>query len=121
MRCAGRGEPDAGGARWLPVAPYREGLSMAITINDDLMTLVIDGTVAAVGRRRCGGWWEVTNWPSFFDRHQTITALTVTELLETGRRSDDPLVLALREELLEHDDLGIMVDGVVIASVPEAS
>ena len=72
---------------------------MAITINDDLITLEIDGKVIAVAKRRCGGWWEVTNWPRFFDRNQAISALTVTGLLETGRRSDDPLVLALREEL----------------------
>jgi hypothetical protein len=47
-----------------------------------------------------GGWWEVTYWPRFFDRNQAITALTVTELLESGRDSDDPLVAALREELM---------------------
>lgn len=72
---------------------------MAIKIDDDLMKLVIDGTVIAVAKRQSGGWWEVTNWPRFVDRDQAITALTVTELLATGRRSDDPLVLALRKEL----------------------
>jgi hypothetical protein len=41
----------------------------------------------------------VTYWPRFFNRNQAITALTVTELLETGRDSDDPQVAALREEL----------------------
>jgi hypothetical protein len=41
----------------------------------------------------------VTYWPRFFDRNQAITALTVTDLLETGYRSDDPVVTALREEL----------------------
>ncbi len=39
------------------------------------------------------------HWPRFFDRNQAITALTVTELLESGRDSNDPVVLALREEL----------------------
>ena len=72
---------------------------MAITINDDQMTLEIDGTVLAVAKRRPGGWWEVTGWPRFFDRDQAITALTVSELLEMGHDSDDPLVSALREEL----------------------
>jgi hypothetical protein len=41
----------------------------------------------------------VTGWPRFFDRDQAITALTITELLETGCTRDDPLVTALREEL----------------------
>lgn len=35
----------------------------------------------------------------FFDRNQAITALTITELLETGRDVGDPLVAARREEL----------------------
>ncbi len=35
----------------------------------------------------------------FFDRDQAITALTVTELLESGRDSNDPVVTALRDEL----------------------
>jgi hypothetical protein len=69
---------------------------MAIKIDDDQMTFEIDGTVIAVAKRRAGGWWEVTNWPRLFDRNQAITALSVTELLETGHRSDDPLVTALR-------------------------
>ena len=41
----------------------------------------------------------MTYWPRFFDRNQAITALTVTELLESGRDSDDLVVAALREEL----------------------
>jgi len=72
---------------------------MEIHIDDDLMTLEINDTTIAVANRRPGGWWEVTTWPRFFDRNQAITALTLTELLESGYRSDDPLVLALREEL----------------------
>ena len=55
---------------------------MSIRINDDIMTLEVDGKVIAEAKRRPGGWWEVTNWPRFFDRNQAITALTVTELLE---------------------------------------
>lgn len=61
---------------------------MAIKITDDLMELEVDGTVVAVAKRRPGGWWEVTNWPRFFDRNQAITALTVTELLALGRSTD---------------------------------
>jgi hypothetical protein len=74
---------------------------MTITINDDegVMALDVGGDVIATARERAGGWWEVTGWPRFFDRDQAITALTITELLETGRTRDDPLVTALREEL----------------------
>jgi hypothetical protein len=72
---------------------------MSIKITDDLMRLEVDGKVIATARRREGGWWEVTHWPRFFDRNQAITALTVTELLGSGRSNDDPLVVALREEL----------------------
>jgi len=69
---------------------------MAVNICDDLMTLEVNGTIVAKAERRPGGWWEVTNWPRFFDRNQAITVLTVTELLELGYRNDDPLVVALR-------------------------
>ena len=72
---------------------------MSIKIDDGFMFLEIDGKVIATARERVGGWWEVSHWPRFFDRNQAITALTVTELLESGRDSDDPVVLALREEL----------------------
>ena len=72
---------------------------MPIKIDDGFMSLEIDGKVVATAREHTGGWWEVSHWPRFFDRNQAITALTVTELLETGRDSNDQLVLALREEL----------------------
>jgi uncharacterized protein (DUF433 family) len=61
---------------------------MSIKINDDFMCLEIDGIVVATARMRAGGWWEVSQWPRCFDRNQAITALTVTELLETGRDLD---------------------------------
>ena len=72
---------------------------MSIKITDDSMCLEVDGVVIAAARKRVDGWWEVSHWPRFFDRDQAITALTVTELLESGRDSNDPVVLALREEL----------------------
>ncbi len=72
---------------------------MAIRIDDDCMTLEINGVVISQARRLPGGWWEVDYWPRFFDRDQAITALTVTELLETGHGGGDPLVAALRKEL----------------------
>jgi hypothetical protein len=72
---------------------------MPISIGDGTMQLEIDGRVVATATERAGGWWQVSYWPRFFDRNQAITALTVTELLENGRHSDNPLVTALREEL----------------------
>jgi hypothetical protein len=72
---------------------------VSIKINGDSMYLVIDGLVIATAKERRGGWWEVSNWPRFFDRNQAITALTVTELLHGGRDRDDPLVRALCQEL----------------------
>jgi hypothetical protein len=73
---------------------------MPIRIGEGVMHLEIDGRIVATVTERAGGWWEVTYWPRFFDRYQAITALTVTELLETGRDSNDPVVAALRQELL---------------------
>ena len=72
---------------------------MSIKINDDFMCLEIDGIVIATARMRADGWWEVSHWPRFFDRNQAITALTVTELLKSGRDSNNPVVMTLREEL----------------------
>jgi hypothetical protein len=72
---------------------------MAIKIEDDIMSLEVDGAVLATARKRPDGWWEVSYWPRFFDRNQAITALTITELLDSGLDSNDPVVRALREEL----------------------
>jgi hypothetical protein len=72
---------------------------MSIRIDDGSMSLEIDGRVIATARERTGGWWEVDYWPRFFDRNQAITALTITGLLEGDGGSDDPVVVALREEL----------------------
>jgi hypothetical protein len=78
-------------------------LPVSIKIDDSFMCLEIDGQVVATAREWADGGWEVTHWPRFFDRNQAITVLTVTELLEGGRYSTDPVVIALREELdLEH-------------------
>jgi hypothetical protein len=79
---------------------------MPIRIGDGIMHLEIDGRIVAAATERAGGWWEVSCWPRFFDRNQAITALTVTELLERGRDSNDPLVAALRQELLSLDSRG---------------
>ena len=72
---------------------------MSIKITDDFMCLEINGRVIATARMRADGWWEVGHWPRFFDRNQAISALTITELLESGHDNNDPVVKALREEL----------------------
>jgi len=80
-----------------PVAPLgRERFSVSIKIDDGYMSLEIDGKVAADARQRTGGWWEVSYRPRFFDRNQAITALTSTELLKTGRDSNDQASRASR-------------------------
>jgi hypothetical protein len=72
---------------------------MALEINNECMTLKIDGAVIATAKRRSDDWWEVSRWARRLRRDQAITALTIIELLETGHADDDPLVTALREEL----------------------
>jgi hypothetical protein len=59
---------------------------MPIRIGDGTVQSDIAGRIVSTATERAGGWWEVTYWPRFFDRNQTITALTVTGLLESGRR-----------------------------------
>ena len=58
---------------------------MPTRIGGGFMSLEVDGRVIAIATQQPLGWWEVTYWPRFFDRNQAITALTVTELLESGR------------------------------------
>jgi hypothetical protein len=72
---------------------------MPIKISEDFMCLEIDGSVVANARKRADGWWEVSYWPQFFDGNQAITALTITELLYSGRDSNDLALRALRKEL----------------------
>jgi hypothetical protein len=71
-----------------------------IKISDHHMQLEINGLIIATAIEDAQGWWEVTHWPRFFRRDQAITALTVTELLTTGHDSSDPVVTALRAELM---------------------
>jgi hypothetical protein len=72
---------------------------MEIEITDDFMRLHDADKIIATARQRADGWWEVSHWPRFFDRNLVITALTITELLCSGRDENDPLPLARREEL----------------------
>jgi hypothetical protein len=88
---------------------------MPVRIGDGFMRLEIDGRVVATATERIGGWWEVTYWPRFFDRNQAITALTVTELLETGCDSDDPVgqrsVRSCRDRRLIRSDTVLIATG----------
>ena len=72
---------------------------MKIEISDDYMCLHDNNRTIATARKRVDGWWNVSHWPRFFNRDQAITALTVNELLCSGRHGNDPLVRAPREEL----------------------
>ena len=73
---------------------------MPLKISEHRMYLEINDTIIATAVEISEGWWEVTCWPRFFRRDQAITALTVTELLSSGYDSSDPIVTALRSELL---------------------
>ena len=79
---------------------------MSTKINDDSMSLEIDGRViataefsepaAADGR----GAWIVSCHPGrMFTRNQAITAMVLAERLDAGYGDDDPFVLGWREEL----------------------
>ena len=69
---------------------------MPTKIDEGFMSMEIDGKIVAIDRERTGGWWEVSHWPRCFHRNWAVTALTVTELLETGRDSNDPRTEARR-------------------------
>jgi hypothetical protein len=71
---------------------------MATRINDDFMSVDIDGAVIATATR-AGDGWTVTNWLRRFTRNQAITALTLAERLAAGYGDDDPFVSAWQEEL----------------------
>jgi hypothetical protein len=71
---------------------------MALHINDDSMSVEINGATvkAAVGLDHL--WW-VTGWPRLLTRNEATTALTLAEWLLSGRSADAPCVAAWREEL----------------------
>lgn len=79
---------------------------MAIRIDEDLMTLEIDGDVVATARyskdaaANGNGAWIVSTHPArLFTRNRAITALTLAERLAAGYGDDDPFVKTWREEL----------------------
>jgi hypothetical protein len=71
---------------------------MALHIDDDCMTLELDGTEvrAAV---RIGPLWCVTGWSRLLNRNEAITALTLAEWLLSERSANAPCAVAWREEL----------------------
>jgi hypothetical protein len=72
---------------------------MSIKINEDCMTLEIDGAVIATATCVGGHEWAVDTWPRYFTRNQAITALSLAERLAMGYGEYDPRVIAWREEL----------------------
>src|SRR5580692_4740367 len=79
---------------------HEGGHQMSLRIDDDAMSLEVGGEVVATARfsqhaaADGRGAWIVSDRPGrLLNRNQAITALTVTELLEIGHRSDHPLVL----------------------------
>jgi hypothetical protein len=71
---------------------------MALRINDDCMTLELDGTKARAAVR-VGSLWRVDGWPRLLNRNEAITALTLAEWLLSGHSADSPCAVAWRREL----------------------
>jgi hypothetical protein len=79
---------------------------MAVRINDESMTLEIEGRVVATARFSQhaatdgeGAWIVSTHTARLFTRNQAITALTLAERLAAGYGDDDPFVIGWRKEL----------------------
>jgi hypothetical protein len=71
---------------------------MALHINDDSMSLEVNGAMVKAAIR-LDNLWRVTGWPRLLTRNEAITALTLAEWLLSGRCADVPCVTAWREEL----------------------
>ena len=71
---------------------------MALHINDDSMSLEINGA-AVKAAVRLDNLWRVTGWPRLLTRNEAITALVLAERLLAGYGDDDPFVAGRREEL----------------------
>ncbi|MGI5208402.1 hypothetical protein ACQEU6_43410 [Spirillospora sp. CA-108201] len=69
---------------------------MSLQINEDTMTVVLDGEAIATGTRADFGW-HVTPWPRRLDRNAAITALMLAEPLIT-HGEEDPCVIEWRRE-----------------------
>ena len=79
---------------------------MSTNINDDCMSLEIDGRVIATAKFRehaaadGHGTWIVSSYPGrLFTRNQAITAMLLAERLAVGYGEDDPFVVGWRGEL----------------------
>ena len=79
---------------------------MSTKINDDSMSLKIDGCVIATAQfsehaaADGHGAWTVSRHPGrLFARNQAITAMVLAERLAFGCGEDDPFVVGWREEL----------------------
>ena len=79
---------------------------MSTKINDDSMSLEIDGHVVATAAfsehatADGHGAWTVSCHPGrLFTRNQAITAMVLAERLAAGYGDDDPFVIGWREEL----------------------
>ncbi len=79
---------------------------MSTMINDDSMSLEIDGQVIVTAEFRehaaadGHGAWTVSCHPGrLFTQNQAITAMVLAERLAAGYGDDDPFVVGWREEL----------------------
>ncbi len=79
---------------------------MSTKINDDSMSLEIDGRVIATAKFTehaaadgHGAWTVSCHTERLFTRNQAITAMVLAERLAAGHGDDDPFVVGGREEL----------------------
>jgi hypothetical protein len=73
---------------------------MPIRINDDSMTVEINGVTLDRAERQ-GDLWRVEGRPRLLTRNQAITALTLAEWLHSGKDPDSPHAVAWRAELAD--------------------
>jgi len=71
---------------------------MALHIDDDYMSLEVDGTVTRTAVR-FDSLWRVTGWPRLPNRNEAITALVLAEWLLSGRSVDALCAVAWRKEV----------------------
>jgi hypothetical protein len=74
---------------------------MALTINEDSMSIEVGGSVVTAAVRYDADLWKVTGWPRLLTRNEAVKALTRAEQLLGDRDGD--LSITARGEEPSHD------------------
>jgi hypothetical protein len=64
---------------------------MALTINDDSMSIEVGGSMVTAAVRYDADLWKVTGWPRLLTRDEAIKALTRAEQLLVDRDDDSSI------------------------------